>query len=393
MAWPLVAMAALCAVAAGVSRWREEAAGALLGLVMVAVSWVGQLTPAPDSSVFFELVWHIAAIGIAAIHLPPRWMAGWSAGVLGVSALVLHANPEIPAAMWQSALAIVGLVHWLGLAHAWMRQRNRAALEARERALYQALEGARARAEEAEQARGRMAALQAELVQMGRLAALGELAATVAHEVNNPLTAARLGIDELRDLGASPDAAEVLDAIEDAIRRCTGVVGRLLDSVRRREDQPGPVDLSAVATRTLALVQRHLERKGASVTSTLPSGLLVVGRESELEQVLLNLLLNAGEAVGGGRGQIRLAAGARDGRIWVEVADSGPGVPETLRRRIFEPFFTTRGSDGSTGLGLAVCQRLVQNHGGEIQIEDAPEGGALFRLELPADSELACKSA
>ncbi len=226
-----------------------------------------------------------------------------------------------------------------------------------------------------------------------RLASVGTLAAGMAHEINNPLTfvAANLAfaLDRIGPLRADPRAEEVAHALEDAeegTRRVARVVRDLKAVSRVEVEERRPIDLAAEVETALKLAQHELRHR-ARVEVSLGPVPRVEAPEFQLGQVFLNLLVNAGQAVGEGgadRHAIRVTSRtAPDGWAVVEVADDGPGIDEAVRPRIFEPFFTTKPIGAGTGLGLSVCHGIVTGLGGRIEVESAPGAGALFRVLLP----------
>jgi PAS domain S-box-containing protein len=243
--------------------------------------------------------------------------------------------------------------------------------------------------------------LERNLAQAARLAALGELAGNVAHEVNNPIgiigAKARLLLTGKEPL--SPKVGRELGKIVEQCDRIGRLTRGLLDYCRPALEQKERLDLHEPLGKALSLAATKATRHGVQVVQELlDAPAWVSGSQNELQQVFLNLLLNAIDAMpDGGRITITSRLGERllDGRaaVTVAVADTGPGVPEELRGRIFEPFFTTKAGKGGTGLGLAICYGLVQGHGGEISIEGPPGGGATFLVRLPLWGENGNQSA
>jgi signal transduction histidine kinase len=229
-----------------------------------------------------------------------------------------------------------------------------------------------------------------------RLATVGRLGSGIAHEVGNPLGAitgyVELARDRLGHLGGGaaaqqPDPGQVddfLQRIAAEAARIDRLVRDLLDLARPAEPVLGAVDLAAPVDAALRLARVQGRFRGVEVALELPADLpRVVADERRLAQVFLNLLLNAGDALGG-RGHVRISARAAPGGVEVLVADDGPGIPAADLPRVFEPFFTTKGAGQGTGLGLALSQAAVESFGGELRAANAAAGGAVFTLRLPA---------
>jgi len=244
---------------------------------------------------------------------------------------------------------------------------------------------------ELERANANLVRARESLLRAERLATLGRLASGIAHEVGNPLGAitgyVELARDRLRVGDDGRDAADdFLARIGGEAQRIDGIVRDLLDLARPAEAVLGAVDLAAPLDAALRLARVQARFRSVEVTLALPAALpRVVADERRLAQVFLNLLLNAGDAMGGA-GRIRVEAMVEAGRVAVRVADSGPGIAPGDLVRVFEPFFTTKGAGQGTGLGLAVSQGVVETFGGEILAANAPEGGAVFTLLLRAAS-------
>jgi two-component system NtrC family sensor kinase len=222
------------------------------------------------------------------------------------------------------------------------------------------------------------------LLQSGKLAAVGELAAGVAHEINNPLFAI-LGLVEFLIAEAQPGtkAHERLQLIQQTGLEIKEIVRALLDFARERAEDRGVVAVADVLRSTTDLVRRTSSAKGVEVEEIYtPSPLHVDANANQLKQIFLNLLANARQAMSGG-GKIRIALYREGDCAVVEVHDTGPGIPEELLPRIFEPFFTSKRDSGGSGLGLAVSLGIAQAHGGSLTARNDPAGGATFALRLP----------
>jgi signal transduction histidine kinase len=230
-----------------------------------------------------------------------------------------------------------------------------------------------------------LAATRARLAQSEKLAALGQLASTIAHEVRNPLAVMRSAAQGLaEEPGDSAEAARACRFIIEEIDRLTNVVGSLLAFARPTVLDLRPVAVDDLFERTLQLAQGEMTAKRVRVRRRTSGALPALRADPDLLcQVLLDLVSNATEAVPEG-GEVTLEAASSDGAVVLRVADTGPGVPAGLRERVFEPFFTTR--TRGTGLGLAVARQLVEAHGGTIAVGERPGGGACFTLSVPAAS-------
>jgi len=240
---------------------------------------------------------------------------------------------------------------------------------------------------------------QAHLVASEKMAALGKLAATVAHEVNNPLsgilTYARLTQKALEADGRDPakktEMLEQLRIIERESRRCGDIMRNLLTFARQAPPQREPQQLNTLVERTLALVQHWLELQGIELEKKLAADLPPLACDAgQIQQVLLALLVNAAEAMPrGGCLRVSTAYDPEARRVETRVADTGPGIPADVLPRIFEPFFTTKEDEQRTGLGLAVAESIVEQHGGEITVRSAPGAGAEFIVHLPLEVPVA----
>lgn len=227
----------------------------------------------------------------------------------------------------------------------------------------------------------RLLDVQGALVRAEKLASVGRLAAGIAHEVGNPLAAIGNYVEILRRHGADPSTVQ---ALEHEAQRIDAIVRGLLEYSRPRESAFEPLHLGNVLTDTVQLLERQgVLREVRHEVAVDPHAPLVLGDRQALQQLCVNLLLNAVDAAGAG-GKLAIDVRARDGWAALAVADSGPGVPEPLRAQVFDPFFTTKEPGKGTGLGLAIVQRIVEDHGGRILIEDSPLGGASFVITLPA---------
>ncbi|MCM0081907.1 ATP-binding protein [Geomonas sp. Red32] len=228
--------------------------------------------------------------------------------------------------------------------------------------------------------------LYAQLVQSEKMAAFGALGAGIAHEVKNPL-AGILGIAQLsmRGVEESTSIGKNLKIIEKETKRCKNIIENLLKFARQERVEFEEVDLRQVVSDAIAIVDHQLGINSIRVEKELADRLPACsGNANQLQQVLMNLMINAQQAMSGSPGTIRLTA--REGaQGWLElrIADSGPGIPEKIRAKIFDPFFTTKPAGQGTGLGLSVTYGIVKDHGGDIRVEGGEGEGATFVITLP----------
>jgi C4-dicarboxylate-specific signal transduction histidine kinase len=236
---------------------------------------------------------------------------------------------------------------------------------------------------------------QEQLVQAGKLATLGELTTGVAHELNNPLNNIGLYVGNVIDrirLGAD-DSEPLVSDLEKAmeqVRKATEIISHLRTFGRAARVSIGQVDVDDVIERSLLLVHEQLRLRGIEVELELcPDELLVIANPIQLEQVFINLLTNARDALADSKRKTIRIASSRDGeKIRIAFSDTGPGIPLELQQRIFDPFFTTKEVGTGTGLGLSITYSILKEYGGEISVDSRPGKGATFLVELPfADEE------
>ena len=230
------------------------------------------------------------------------------------------------------------------------------------------------------------------LMESDRLAAVGELVAGVAHEVNNPLSSISAFAQLLlRDGGLTAAQRDSIEVIKSETLRASQVVKDLLAFARRSEPQREPLDLNAVILRTLRLRGYQLTSNKISVESDLSADLpSVVGDARQLQQVCLNLVTNAIQAMATlGGGTLFVSTRPEGAHVVLDMRDTGPGIPDAAKARIFEPFFTTKGEGEGTGLGLSVSYGIIMAHGGKIEVATSSGAGTTLRVTLPAASEMA----
>jgi two-component system NtrC family sensor kinase len=229
------------------------------------------------------------------------------------------------------------------------------------------------------------------LLRSEKMASIGKLAATVAHEINNPLfgilTYARLVLRELlkHEMPGRDELAEQLQTIERESKRCGDLVKNLLSFSRQAPSVRQPNDLNNVVHRAVLLVKHKLEMQNIELRESLGEDLPPVQCDAnQIQQVILVLMVNAAEAMPkGGRLEITTELDPRTQQGLVRVKDTGGGIPADVLPRIFDPFFTTKEDQNRTGLGLAVAQGIVEQHAGEIVVRSTPGEGTEFQVSLP----------
>jgi signal transduction histidine kinase len=300
--------------------------------------------------------------------------------MLGCAVLVAKESPDRIVA-WG---IVVGTATWFGTYGA---SRFRKALQA-----HHEVQVERARREALE----KLAVAERHRAQSEKLATVGRLAASVMHEINNPLAFVRSNVDFVHnELLAQPLKAEVRAELEEVLSetrsgllRIQQIVGDLKGFSRMDAEEASACSLAGVvadAARLATVRLKHVARLTVEVPGTLPEVFVTPQR---LTQVLLNLLVNAGDAledkgVAQSQGEIRVRGEMSGSRVVLLVEDNGPGFPPAVLSRLFEAFFTTKGPEKGTGLGLSISRELVERFGGTLRAENRPEGGARLRIELP----------
>jgi len=268
-------------------------------------------------------------------------------------------------------VAIVGVVTAI-LAEAYRRSRLRLAALNRE----------------LERANDESLRLNAEIQRAARLSMLGEGVAGIAHELNNVMNIVlgHVGLAHHRRAETSAEVARHLDRALEGCENATRILRNTLDAVREGSAEKRRVSLADVARRTVELKAYDLRRDGITIRVRFAEDVPAVrGVAFQLQQVLLNLITNAQQALREKRAAprtIEIVGTGDDGHAVIEVRDTGPGIPAEMLPRLFTPFFTTK-ADG-TGLGLTVSTAIIRDHGGTLTGDNRPEGGAVFRIELPA---------
>jgi PAS domain S-box-containing protein len=247
---------------------------------------------------------------------------------------------------------------------------------------------------------------QAKLIHAGKMATLGEMATGIAHELNQPLYVIRIGVDflskKLRTTGdiSTEEFFKVAQEINDGVSRATGIINHLREFGRKTDETTGLLDINEPIRKSASLLRSQLETHKIEFALELQDELPPIrGNSNRLEQVFMNLIVNARDAIlskrQGDEERGRLVTGDRvivrsgieEDRVTATISDTGPGIPKSLRSKIFEPFFTTKQSGHGTGLGLAISYSIVKDHNGSIEILETQRPGSVFKVTFPKTSQ------
>lgn len=237
-------------------------------------------------------------------------------------------------------------------------------------------------------ARERITDTERKLFHAQRLSTTGTLAAGIAHEINNPLGGMMNAAEVLKSgkLDAAKQA-EYLDLIADGLGRVKAIVQKILH-FRPQAYQPVPVSLRATVDRAVAFLEHKASRRGVEFTIEVePDAAPVFGDPLELQQAILNILMNAVDAVDHGKGKIRISHKREGGRVHISIQDNGIGMTPEELERCLDPFYTTKDAGEGSGLGLPVAASIVENHGGRLQIRSEKGKGTTVTIDLPADNK------
>lgn len=231
------------------------------------------------------------------------------------------------------------------------------------------------------------------VIEAGKLASLGELAAGIAHEINNPVAVMVEEAGWIRDLLEEEDLSQCqnLDEFKQSLQqiriqgvRCKEITHKLLSFARKNDPRPTDVQLNDLVREVVSLCQQRARYATVKIVTNLDPELpLVHVSPSEMQQVLMNLINNSLDAIEGRGGTVQVNTIQRDNNVVLEVADNGPGIPEAYLPRIFDPFFTTKPVGKGTGLGLSICYGIITKMGGKISVNSAVEIGTTFRIHIP----------
>jgi len=229
-----------------------------------------------------------------------------------------------------------------------------------------------------------------QLWQTAKMASVGELAASIAHELNNPLATVSLRIESLLAQTPEDDTShKTLKIVEQEVERMGNLIVNLLQFSRRTQQQISTLDVCDEIEKTLELIHYHLRKHNIQIVKEFsPDAPKIHADRQQLRQLFLNLFTNASDAMlKGGTLTIRVTKIPESDNIIIEIADTGTGIPPDILPRVTEPFFTTKPEGKGTGLGLAICRRIVREHNGEFEImsDGIPGRGTTVRISLPVN--------
>ena len=230
--------------------------------------------------------------------------------------------------------------------------------------------------------------VQDQLIRAGKMAAIGELAAGVAHEINNPLTGVlTFSSLMLKKVDENHPWKKDLENIVQQTTRCRNIVRGLLDFARQRKPDKKEWDIHALIEQTLTLVEKQTPFQNIKINKEFKTGIPMLYIDADqIQQVFMNILLNAADAMTENGGTLTIQTDLKDGMAKVSFTDTGCGIPKEHLSKLFDPFFTTKQTGKGTGLGLAISYGIIQSHSGDIEVESEVGKGSTFRVKLPIES-------
>ena len=377
-----------------VEKWREpkgrKAAVAIIAIVAI-IAGIGLLVYETGGTAFawLNLMYLPIVLSAALFRVPGGIVAALLAGLVIGPFMPLYVPRDIlqPAANWLARTGFFLLIGaFTGLLFTWLN------------AQYDRLKKAH---DELARSHRELRDAQMELIQAAKLESIGRLAAGVAHEVKNPLAIIQLGVNFLDTTAhGNPDVKEVLEEIDAAVKRADSVIKGLVDFSRSEELELKPQDLNVIIEKALSLVRHELTKEHVALETRLDGTISPVATDrNKIQQVFINLFMNAVQAMEGG-GSLTVTTTQKDlsiddcGRfhlgihrfstgdsvVIVEIADTGPGIPENKLDKLFDPFFTTKPIGKGTGLGLSITRKIVELHDAMIDIRNREEGGVVVKL-------------
>ncbi len=230
--------------------------------------------------------------------------------------------------------------------------------------------------------------IQEKLVTSEKMASIGLLSAGIAHEINTPLTGISSYCQLILENPRDPDNLELIKRMQEQVNRANRIVRSLLDFSRQKGEQPSQVTISTIIEESIHLLEHRLKKKRIALRLNLKDNRSITGFPTRLQQMFINLLINAVDAIEQDEGIITVQTFPRADQMCITISDTGRGIPAEFTKRIFDPFFTTKSEGQGTGLGLSIVFTIVKEHYGEIQVADTSEKGTTFLIEMPISSPL-----
>jgi two-component system NtrC family sensor kinase len=231
--------------------------------------------------------------------------------------------------------------------------------------------------------------VQDQLIRAGKMAALGELAAGVAHEINNPLTGVlTFSSLMLKKVDENHPWKKDLENIVQQTTRCRNIVRGLLDFARQRKPDKKEWDIHTLIDRTLTLIENQARFQNIRIVKEFKTNIPMLFVDGDqIQQVFMNIIINGADAMTGDGGTLTIKTNMNDGMAEVSFTDSGGGIAKEHLSKLFDPFFTTKETGKGTGLGLAISYGIIQSHGGDIEVESQLGKGSTFRIKLPIEKQ------
>ncbi len=241
--------------------------------------------------------------------------------------------------------------------------------------------------ESMEKARKELKETQAQLFQSSKMAAVGQLAAGIAHEINSPLGAIELTASSMKKQTADERFLKRIEVIEHATSHCKKIVGTLLRFSHPAQDITERLDMRRMLQNILLLLEPQLEKENITLRQSLEENLIIIADEGEIAQVVMNIIMNARDALKtsptGTKREITVRSCSNEGRAFIQITDNGEGIDEEQLERIYEPFFTTKPVGQGVGLGLSISFQIVKKHNGEIGVTSKKGSGTAFTIQFP----------
>ena len=231
--------------------------------------------------------------------------------------------------------------------------------------------------------------VQDQLIRAGKMAALGELAAGVAHEINNPLTGVlTFSSLMLKKVDENHPWKKDLENIVQQTTRCRNIVRGLLDFARQRKPDKKEWDIHTLVDRTVTLVENQARFQNIKIAKEFKTNIPMLFLDGDqIQQVFMNIIINAADAMTGDGGTLTIKTNMKEGMAEVSFTDSGCGIAKEHLSKLFDPFFTTKETGKGTGLGLAISYGIIQSHGGDMEVESQVGKGSIFRIKLPIEKQ------